>query len=229
MNRTTWIAAIFCGLAVLVIVQSCTPHELTSGQVTQEADGCGAWRYRGSANVDCRYRGEMRYSLNSGSGTCVNDSQVRCTYEVRCEWILAERITECVSDAPDCMTAYPPEGSIANPDPVRTFDLPAGSTLCDPPGTAQQLASFCNEMQYPQIGEFRAFCEGQTDRNMGSTTCCLNCPQPNPLPGASLLGEDGGIGGMDGGIGGEDGGIGGGDGGIGGGDAGTPQCSGEDN
>lgn len=189
MNRTSCLVVAFGALAVLAATQSCSSQDLATGRTAQAADGCGAFRYRGSANVDCRYEGRIEYGSNH-SGTCLSDSQVECTFDARCEWALYQRITECVSDAPDCMSVYPPEGSTVNPS-SQTFTLSPGDTLCDPPGTAAELRTYCTNRFWDVFGGLRDACNAQSDRNTGGTTCCLNCAKPIPLPeNAGLDGEE---------------------------------------
>lgn len=183
MTRTAWIAALLGNLAALAATQSCTSQEVSTSEIGQEADGCGAWRYRGTANVDCRYTGERVPNTTTWSGTCVGDSQIKCTFNGTCQWRV-ELITTCVSGAPDCMTTYPPEGSLSNATIDRTYDLTIGSPLCDPPKPAADLNAFCEARVGNDIySALQAECAAQTDRNEGSASCCLNCPQPAPAPG----------------------------------------------
>jgi hypothetical protein len=72
-----------------------------------------------------------------------------------------------------------------------TFDLPVGWTLCDPPASADELKSYCIRQGATLYGQFGAYCSGQTDRNMGGTTCCLNCPTQTPQPGLAAAATDG--------------------------------------
>lgn len=187
MRRRRWIAALVVGIAGFVAMQSCASREVLTSQVDQEADGCGAYRYRGSANIDCRYKGSLSYGYEV-SGTCLNDSQIKCTYAASCTFALEQVITECVSQAPDCMSACPPEASDPTINTEFTNNLAPGSTLCDPPADAVTLRNYC--VDYPRYqnahAAMRNECEANTDRNMCGATCCLNCPNPTPLPGPGV-------------------------------------------
>jgi hypothetical protein len=190
MTRTAWISAIFGSLAALAATQSCASQDAQTSEVGQEADGCGAGRYRGSANVDCRYQGERVQYTTTLTGTCLGDGQIKCTFNGTCQWRV-ERITDCVTGAPDCLSVYPPEGSLSNASIERTYDLTTGSVLCDPPKPAADLAAFCDANANSTIMEaLSAECAAQTDRNEGGATCCLNCPKPPPPPPASPLLDD---------------------------------------
>lgn len=188
MNRVTWIGAVLCALAALTAATGCAVREEQTSQVGQEADGCGAWRYRGTANVDCQYTGRpINYPFPSAA-MCVGYNQIQCTFSETCDWSV-QRITDCVSDAPDCLTTYPPEGSIVDASLDHTYDLSPGSTLCDPPSPAATLIAYCqNRWTEAMRQSLNAQCTAQSDRNEGSASCCLNCPAPPPPPGLAPAG-----------------------------------------
>ncbi len=175
---------------------------ITEG-LEQHADGCGANRYRGTANIDCRYEARLDYTIPiNARGTCVGDSQIRCTYDFTCFFRIAQVITTCVDSAASqatCWSSYPPEGSPPTPQTVYTFELSTGSTLCDPPGTAQQLAQYCAVQRDAPVNNADDACRDGSDRNTGSTTCCLDCPQL-PDGGPQSCGGDAGPPGLDAGI-----------------------------
>ena len=188
MNRIIWIGTVLCGLAALAAAPSCAVREEQTSEVGQEADGCGAGRYRGSANVDCQYTGRATNHPVASSATCLGDSQIKCTFSETCQWNI-QQITTCVSGAPDCLTMYPPEGSLVNASLDQTYNLALGSTLCDPPRPAAELLSYCQSQPTQAIEPtLDAQCAAQTDRNEGSASCCLNCPKPTPLPGLAADG-----------------------------------------
>jgi hypothetical protein len=185
MKQIMRMAMLLLGLAV---APTCTSRRASTGEVGQEADGCGAWRYRGGANATCRYRGvATKFYPIEASGTCLNDSQVACTYaNVRCEFELSETetVTACVDKTEACQ-GNPPESDPVNPNPV-TLNLSPGSTLCDPVGTPAELANFCDS-QFEAFGtayeKYKLACKDQWVQNVGGARCCLDCPAPSVPPG----------------------------------------------
>ncbi len=152
----------------------------------QAADGCGAYRYRGSGNVFCTYTGSATGTVTAQNtvGTCLNDSQLECAFNgMQCEWGSPSSATNCLGDTGNLCAAYPPEASLQNPSKyVRV--LGSGDTLCDPPASAAQLAAACVSVwnDYWVRREISEQCSDQTSSNSGGVTCCLSCANPTPLP-----------------------------------------------
>lgn len=195
MKQKSVLAALMSSLVTVLAVHGCASSPPPDGErqpapalgeIEQHADGCGAGRYSGSANIDCNYQGQLTGDI-AATGTCLNDSQISCTFTASCQWVLSQVITACVDGgAATCQSSYPPEGSPPSYFATVTGNLKIGSTLCDPPGSAAALASYCLNQVYVS-GSATSGCASQTDRNEGSTTCCLNCPMGPPAPGRGAL------------------------------------------
>lgn len=155
------------------------------GETEQHADGCGAFRYRGTANVECNYRGKSSLASALPIGTCLNDSQISCDFRSRCDWTVSA-VTACTDAAYMVCANLPAEASLLDPPP-SVFNLWPGDTLCDPPGRDYDRSSFCENRRSAAESAAGAFCTEQTSRNTGSTTCCLDCKKPTPLPGGLLV------------------------------------------
>jgi hypothetical protein len=189
MNGWKVFASLLCISIAVAAGPACftgtDPESARSAEIEQYADGCGAFRYRGSANLTCEYR--AYFDNGSGSpaaGVCLNDSQVQCTYPLRCNFAIDKITTTCVDDAANaalCWSQYPPEASDPVPQQVYVFDLFSGSRMCDPPASADFLRSFCELQNAIPRNEAGIFCRGATSTNSGSATCCLDCPTPRPL------------------------------------------------
>lgn len=153
----------------------------------QAADGCGAYRYRGSGSVFCSYEGELKGTVTAQNvvGVCLNDSQIECSFnDLRCEWSTPSSATNCVGTTGNLCANYPPEASLWNPGKY-VYSLSSGNTLCDPPPPAAQLATVCKNL-WENWSDTRAWahrqCDEQTSTNSGGVTCCLDCANPTPLP-----------------------------------------------
>lgn len=169
------------------------PEPPRSAEIEQHADGCGAFRYRGSANLTCEYR--AYFDTGSGSpaaGVCLNDHQVQCTYPLRCNFAIDKITTTCIGDTANaalCWSQYPPEAANPVPQQVYVVTLSAGSLICDPPESPGVLRSLCEIEDTVPRRDAATFCSDATSTNSGSASCCLDCPTPNSLdggPGAQL-------------------------------------------
>lgn len=185
MNGSGSLARSIAAATLALIAHACsTPAEplASTDEVEQHADGCGAYRYRGAANVTCDYRGRPNGpDENQTVGTCINDSELSCSFGITCTWDSPSVGTVC-SDSSGACDNYPPEASIFDP-PALTFRLDPGSTLCDPPAAAKALTEECWKWRYVAGQMAWQICQEQTSRNSGSVTCCQPCANPTPLPG----------------------------------------------
>jgi hypothetical protein len=148
------------------------------------ADGCGAGRHLGSAGITCDYRGHAIGPITA-SGVCVGDSQIICSFTTACEWEVATVATTCVEGGALCPSLAPPEASPPQATGTIPWTLDRGSTLCDPPRSAADLAAACNDAWWSSgPTAAREACRAEIDRNASGGSCCLNNTAPSPTPGS---------------------------------------------
>ena len=177
-----------CALCVLPALWGCATDQVSpaadpslTAEVEQHADGCGANLYRGPASVSCDYTATLT-SAGGVTGTCVGDSQLSCDYGYQCLWGAPTATTICIEGAGAC-AGVPPPYSPASPEP-HVYDLPTGSTLCDPPASANDLRAWCNS-HFDGWRAATTFCANQSANAEQTVTCCRPTISVETLPGAA--------------------------------------------
>ncbi len=218
MKNWKYLVGITCTVVTLATAASCAGEDRnaaalaaeSTSEVEQHADGCGAFRYRGSSNLSCSYKGRIITHGDAVKGTCVNANRISCTYDLVCDFIVESVSTSCTDDREGlCFRLAPPEASDPVPQSVYVFPLEVGDKMCDPPGgqtpNAQTLKDYCQDhsRRAPAYYAARDFCEASTSYNSSGASCCLNCPSPLPATGGppACYETDGGPPGPDGGVG----------------------------
>jgi hypothetical protein len=162
------------------------------GTTQQDEDGCGAGLYLGTTALFCDYGGYVANPPTTFSGSCNGDGQVVCTFS-NPNGICGYRLNDSSSGTADkcydasvrdyCAAFGGTGTSITDPSSY-TITLTTGDTTCDPPGSADQLSTFCSNAYakgYPQgYGSFNGAVERACGRVATAALVEIDCCMAKP-------------------------------------------------
>jgi hypothetical protein len=199
MNQWKLFAPICGALFALAALQACATDEEPAtanpalaqegerqGVITQQMDGCGAWRYRDTAAISCLEQGDLVSRFSGTVATCIDEEHISCKYQLSCAWKAVEVTTSCVEGGGVCnliLGHAPP-----NQPAAREFPIGEGNRLCVRGASYQsELDDYCNaaSRRDTAAAEAKQFCEAQISSVSGTVSCCLSCTSTPPTQGFS--------------------------------------------